>query len=88
LGEEGEKFLIGFSPLGVVLALADVLGIIYYNFLVEKDEEREGREKFVLELSRWKAAEIIKRTEQREAERSNNFFLDDVSLSYFASCSS
>jgi hypothetical protein len=70
MGEEGEKFLIGFSPLGVVRAPDEILIIVYHKFLVEKEESRGGKEKFAFELGRWKSPEIIKRIEEKENEKS------------------
>jgi hypothetical protein len=70
MGQDGERFLIGLSPHGVVRAPDDVLLVVFHKFLVEKDEEREGQVKFAMELGRWKAPEIIKRTEEKENMKS------------------
>jgi hypothetical protein len=69
LGDEGEKYLIGFGPLGVVYNVEKDYVVISDRNLLENNGEG-GNETFKTELGRWKAPEILSKNQSKETEKS------------------
>jgi hypothetical protein len=69
LGEEREKYLVGFGALGVVQNVEKDYVVICDRNLLENPGE-EGNERFNERLGRWKAPEILSREEEKEGEKS------------------
>jgi hypothetical protein len=69
---DGEKWLIGFGPGGIVKNCEKNYVIVYSRSLILREN---GRETFKPELGRWKSPEILSKQEEIETEKSLVFTL-------------
>jgi hypothetical protein len=78
MGKEGEKLLIGLSPMGIVKNPENVFVIVFHKELLRKEESKQSVGRFAFELGRWKAPEILKEEEEKETEQSCVFTIATI----------
>jgi hypothetical protein len=70
MGKEGEKYLVGFSPSGVVRVCDGEYVIVHHIHLLEPGQEEGVKPEIAVPLRRWKAPEITRGIEEKENEKS------------------
>jgi hypothetical protein len=75
MGEDGEIYLTGLSPMGIVKAPDKVFVVVHHPLLFENGDETG---KFSVEIGRWKAPEILNGDEEKETEKSCVYTIGSV----------
>jgi hypothetical protein len=73
--EERWRWLIGFGPIGIVMNVENEFVVVYHEGLISRGN---GREKFKIELGRWKSNEIVSREIEIETEKSLVFTISSI----------
>jgi hypothetical protein len=81
LGKDGEKYLIGLSPAGLVRAPDKVIVVISHPFLVDEGEGKGGKDRCTFSMLLYKSPEMIKEEIEKETDTSVGYTIGMVGYS-------